>query len=110
MPRIEVSDETYEKIKHQLSGGDEIKPGEALRIAIVDNRGLTFVGFMDLGGDSEWIMIKRARCIIQWGTSKHIAELGNGPLPNTRLGATKTILVRRNNIILVQQVCGDWYE
>jgi hypothetical protein len=33
------------------------------------------------------VKIHDARCLIRWGTTKHIGELANGPLVNTKLGS-----------------------
>ena len=83
--------------------------GERMRILIVDNRGLTFVGLVDLASPGEWVTIRNARCIVRWGTSRHLAELVNGPLPNTLLGSRHDATVRRNNIVLVYDVeQGKW--
>ena len=81
---------------------------ERLRIAIVDNRGLTFVGLMPLADSGEWVLIRRARCIIRWGTTKHLAEIASGPTSNTRLGATADVLIRRENIVAVYDAGDGW--
>lgn len=77
-----------------------------MRIVIADNRGLTFVGRCSLSGDNEWVMIKDARCIIVWGTDKHLAQLVDGPRPNTQFGDKRDVLVRRSNIVAVYD-CGE---
>jgi hypothetical protein len=77
---------------------------EKLRIVIVDNRGLTFIGRCDLDGDNEIITIKDARCIIYWGTSEHISELVDGPTSNTKLGRTHDVSVFRKNLVLSYEV------
>lgn len=83
---------------------------EQLRIVICDNRGLkTFVGYCDVSGDSDRITIRRARCLICWGTNQYIAELANGPLPNTRLGAEVDVTVFRRQVIAVYAVKGNWH-
>jgi hypothetical protein len=88
--RITVNGQTYVAEK---------AAGEAMRIVIVDKSGLTFVGRCDLSGDNEQIVIHDARCIIQWGTSKHLAELVNGPTKTTQLGATADVTVFRHNLV-----------
>lgn len=77
---------------------------EKLRIVIVDNRGLTFIGRCNLDGDNEIITIKNARCIIYWGTSQHLAELVNGPSNNTKLGSACDVDVFRKNLIISYEV------
>ncbi len=83
--------------------------GEQLSIVICDNRGLTFVGFCDLSGDAEFVVIHKARCIIRWGTTSHIAELCGGPTSSTTLGAIADVSVPRRNIVAVYEAKGDWY-
>lgn len=87
------------------------KGGEAMRIVIVDNRGLTFVGKCSLDGDGEWIKIRNARCIIYWGTTHHLAELVGGPTSKTRLGKSQSVTVRRANIVAVYDcISGGWAD
>ena len=81
--------------------------GERLRIVVVDNRGMTFVGRCDLGGDEEQIIIHGARCIIRWGTDQHLSQLADGPLPNTVLGAARDVVVFRHNLILAYDVAEE---
>jgi len=103
MPTVELSDETYEKIKDQITQ-DPLPndPDLKTRIVCVDNRGLTFVGKTTLKADNNgWVIIYKAQCIVYWGTTKHIAELAKGPTSKTRLGETRTVRVRLNNIQFV---------
>lgn len=99
MDRVEVNGVTYVR--------EVVLPDERWRIVIADNRGLTFVGRCSLSGDDEWIRIRDARCVIVWGTDKHLAQLAaSGPRPNTKFGTTDDVLVRRNNIVAVYD-CGE---
>lgn len=82
---------------------------ERLRIVIVDNRGLTFVGKVSLTGEDQWLSIREARCVIYWGTTQHIAELANAPTSKVRLGLARDVLVRRNNVIAVYD-CGEGWN
>lgn len=84
-------------------------PDERMRIAIVDNRGLTFVGMMSLESPAEFITIRNARCIIRWGTTEHLAQLASsGPTSNTRLGQTKDVKVNRASIVAVYDCDEVW--
>ena len=75
---------------------------EPLRIIMNNDRGLCLVGNVDLSGDNWLVTIKNARCIIRWGTSKHLAELAEkGPLSNTNLGFEKTQIMPRSKIALI---------
>lgn len=78
---------------------------ERLRIIIADNRGLTFIGHCSLPSedDGEWVLIRGARCIIKWGTQEHLAELCEGPLEETVLGAKRDVRVRRANIVAIYE-------
>lgn len=97
-------------MKNVVVDGVEYAPvsagSEEKMILVVDNRGLTFVGDVDLSGDSDDVLIRNARCIIRWGTSEHLAELVSGPLEGTRLGATADVTVSRRNIVL-RYKCGE---
>jgi len=77
----------------------ESSDGERMRIVIVDNRGLTFVGRCDLSGNSEQVVIRDAQCIIYWGTKHHLAELVAGPTSDTKLGAREDFNAMRSQII-----------
>ena len=85
---------------------------ECLGIIVVDNRGLMFVGYFDLSGDSEWITIRKARCVINWGTiTEHVAGLCDGPRESTKLGKSRDVIVRRENIqFAYENISGDWFD
>lgn len=77
-------------------------PGESLCIVICDNRGLTFIGYVNIGDEfcDEIVTIRDARCIIRWGSlSGHIAEIAKGPTSNTKLGEKRTFYAMGRNII-----------
>lgn len=95
---IEINGETYTKVH---DNGD-------MKIVCVDNRGLTFVGRVEDVGDG-WTRIHKARCIIRWGTTQHIAEIVPGPTDNTKLGAESTVDVRTDNIQF-SYACGEGWE
>ena len=88
--KIEISEETLDELKRVCC--DAPKPGEVMRIAIVDNRGLTFVGYMDIHKNDYWVTIRDARCVIYWGTTKHLAELA-GMLEEGRIISTTGNLI-----------------
>jgi hypothetical protein len=109
MKSIKVSDETFERIKDQLVEPGAIQDGEVMRIIIADNRGLTFVGKTNLEPcDKGYITIRGAQCIIYWGTTKHLAELGDGPTKKTKLGKARTVRVPAKNIVAVYECGGGW--
>ena len=83
--------------------------GEKLRIVIVDNRGLTFVGQVDLSGNEEQIVIRDARCVIRWGTQSHLAQLAEvGPMSNTVMGSTRDVTVFRRNLVAAYECSSAW--
>ena len=97
---IEVNGEKYQKVS---------TAGEKLRIVIVENRGLTFVGRVDISGDSDQLLIRDARCVIRWGTENHLAELAEcGPREHTRLGARRDVTVFRRNIVAAYECSEAW--
>jgi len=72
-----------------------------IKIAVLE-RGFVYIGRVDQV-DGE-IVIRGARSLIRWGTSKHLGELYSGPLPNTRLGAACTVRARLQQLIHVIEV------
>lgn len=82
----------------------ERQEGEKLVIAIVDNRGLTFIGYADFSSDNEQITIRDARCLVTWGTNEHLAQLIDGPLSNTKLGKKADVTVFRQQLVLFYEV------
>ena len=88
---LEINGQAYRKV-------DTI--GEKLRLIVVDNRGLTFVGRCDLSGNNEEIVIRNARCVIYWGTDAHLAQLTGGPRSDTRLGHMGDVTVWRKHLVV----------
>lgn len=90
------------------SSDDDLHPEDELRLTIIDTSGLTFVGYVDLTSKERMLTIKNARCVIQWGVEKHLAELINGPKDKTVLGDEATVQVR-NDVVASYKATGDWY-
>ncbi len=85
--------------------------GERLRIMIVDNRGLTFVGMCEdpATAEGDWLTIRDARCVVRWGTTGHIAQLAtSGPNSNTKLGMAHDVKVCVSSIVLCYDCDGEW--
>ena len=99
-------------IKNVVINGVEYQPvsagGEEKMIVICDNRGLTFVGDVDLSGDSDMITIRNAQCIIRWGTTEHLAELVHGPKDETSLGTKEDVIVFRRNLVAAYRCGSGW--
>ena len=82
--------------------------GEELRLVIVDNRGLTLIGYVDIYSERRILTVRDARCVIRWGTTEHLAELVNGPTENTRLGAKADAEI--NNDIIISYRLGEVWK
>ena len=96
---------TVDGIEYTRATGD----GEAMRIVICDNRGLTFVGRCVHPSSvpaGEWLTIHDARCIIVWGTTGHLAELCDGPTSSTKLGTAKTATVNPSMCVAAYEAAG----
>lgn len=76
------------------------KPAGEFRLVIADSSGLAFVGWCELEGESPWMVIAAARCIVRWGTEEHAAQLIYGATKETVLGAQADATVRRDHVIL----------
>ena len=59
-----------------------------IKIVVLD-RGFVYVG--NIAKEDDFIVIKNAKNIRQWGTTKGLGELINGPLKNTKLDAAGTV-------------------
>lgn len=59
-----------------------------IKIVVLD-RGFVYVGHVSV--DSDFVVIKNAKNIRQWGTTKGLGELVNGPLTNTKLDNVGTV-------------------
>lgn len=88
------------------------KGGEKTHIVIIDNRGLTFVGEVDLSTDEYPKVIRNAQCIIRWGTTGHLAELAEKSpkmLTKCQLGHMRDVMIYSPPIASYE--CEeDWYE
>lgn len=91
--------ESYNKNKNQ----------SPTRITLVDNRGLTFIGKTNLYAPGQYITIEDAQCIIRWGTNEHLAQLTEGPMPDTRLGYKADVTILKKNII-ASYLCGPGWD
>ena len=83
--------------------------GKQKMIVICDNRGLTMVGDVNLRSEDDWITIENARCVLRWGTTKHLAELVNGPTKNTVLGYKQDFICNKANVVGAY-FCGDGWN
>ena len=71
------------------------KEGERPVIGIVDNRGLTFVGYTDFAKDENgMITLREAQCIIKWWTCAHLGYLSHGVCEGVEFGAKHIVKVK----------------
>lgn len=96
MPKleIEVSDQELKKLKGNCCDGD-------IKIAILQ-RGWVFVGRFSKNGSD--CVLENARCIRQWGTTRGIGELVNGPTSKTVLDDASTVRFHELGIIALIDV------
>ena len=96
MPKveIEVSESELKKLKGSNCNGP-------IKIAILQ-RGWVFVGrFSKEGSDC---MLENAYCIRQWGTTKGLGELTNGPTSKTVLDDAGTVRFHELGVIALVDV------
>jgi hypothetical protein len=70
---------------------------------VVLERGFVYVGRVDEEGDPV-VTIHAARCIVKWGTSRHLGQLVAGPLSDSKLGDPCTVQCRSSQIIHMIEV------
>ena len=76
---------------------DLIKETEGdIKIVVLD-RGFVYVGLVSQ--EDDFYIIKNAKNIRQWGTTKGLGELVSGPLANTRLDNVGTVRVPSRALI-----------
>ncbi|MHB1098345.1 MAG: hypothetical protein ACYCZR_02205 [Burkholderiales bacterium] len=69
---------------------DSATDGE-IKIAVLD-RGFVYIGQVD-ATDPNMLILRNAKNIRVWGTTKGLGELVNGPLSGTKLDAVGTVRV-----------------
>lgn len=79
----------------------------APQIVILD-RGFVFVG--DVSVDGDWLVIRNAKNVRRWGTSKGLGELAkDGPKPETKLDPTGTVRAPMRAVIgLLECEASSW--
>ncbi len=97
MPKIEieVSDVEMKKLKGSSNCNSPIK-------IVILQRGWVFVGRFAQQGDK--CTLENASCIRQWGTTKGLGELVEGPTKNTVLDNAGTVRFHENGVICMIDV------
>ena len=75
---------------------------DTIKIFVLD-KGFVYVGILE-EDDGDKLIIKNAHAIIRWGTTKHLAELADGPLSNTRLGDSCSVYVKWSSVVHIIDV------
>lgn len=102
MPKmeVEISDEQLKKLKGPSVDGP-------IKIAILQ-RGWVFVGrFSKVGSDCK---LENASCLRQWGTTKGLGELLNGPTSKTVLDPSGTVQFHELGIIALISVSQEGWD
>ena len=79
---LKIDDVEYIRKDAVLNTNGEIK------IVVLD-RGFVYVGCVEI--EDDFVVIRNAKNIRQWGTTKGLGELVNGPLPSTKLDSVGTV-------------------
>ena len=94
MPKVEI--EVSESELKKLKGNGCANPNSPVKIAILQ-RGWVFVGrFTKTGSDC---LLENAYCIRQWGTTKGLGDLINGPTSKTVLDESGTVRFHELGIV-----------
>lgn len=64
---------------------------------VVLDRGFVYVGNVSING--EYVTISNARCVRVWGTTNGLAQLQNGPCPQTKLDDACEVVTQLKSII-----------
>ena len=110
---VRLRNNTQENImenKITVNGIEYIRADAAngnIKIVVLE-RGFVYVG--SYSEEADTVTITNARCIVRWGTTMHLAELTNGPLPNTRLGNRCTVKARIGQVIYTLEVNQDVWD
>lgn len=86
---------------------DAVAPVEGgVKIAVLD-RGFVYIGRVSEEGDA--VILRNAKNLRIWGTSKGLGELVNGPLSGTKLDDVGTVRVPKRALIhMIDVVESKW--
>lgn len=73
---------------------------------VVAQRGWVFVGQVSFEGDD--LVIRGAKNIRIWGTTRGLGELVNGPLPGTKFDEYGTVRIPAASVVARLDVTGGW--
>lgn len=98
-----------------MTGRSPLKPASspvnytAPQIVILD-RGFVFVG--DVAIDGDWLVIRNAKNIRRWGTTKGLGELANeGPKAETKIDHAGTVRAPMRSVVgLLECEASSWIK
>lgn len=85
---------------------DEVTLAPSETQIVVAQRGWVFVGEVSTDGDD--LVIKRAKNIRRWGTTKGLGELVDGPLADTVVDDYGTVRLPSVTVVARLDVTGGW--
>jgi hypothetical protein len=92
-------------IKYVRADAVPAAPGE-VKLVVLD-RGFVYVGRASQEGD--YLVIRNAKNIRYWGTSKGLGELVNGPLSGTKMDVVGTVRAPLRAVIsIIDAVDSKW--
>lgn len=84
------------------------EPSLPMEIVVLDG-GFVYVGMTERVGDQ--VLIHDARCIISWGTTRHLGQLAkSGPQSSTTLGDPCTVRVDRSRVNHIIETRGNLWS
>lgn len=92
---IRIDDVEYVRADVQAKYEGDIK-------IVVADRGFVYVGNCEIGAD--FVVMRNARNIRVWGTTKGLGELVNGPTASTKLDKVGTVRVPNRAVISIIDV------
>jgi hypothetical protein len=75
---------------------------------VVADRGFVYVGNVEV--DADWCIVTGAKNIRQWGTTKGLGELVNGPTSSTKLDTVGTVRIPMRAVISIIDVNADAWK
>jgi hypothetical protein len=96
---------TIDDVKYVRADSIPAPTGD-IKIVVLD-RGFVYVGRVDLDDlDGDFCVIRNAKNIRIWGTTKGLGELVNGPLSGTKLDLVGTVRAPMRAVISLIDVNG----
>jgi hypothetical protein len=92
--------------KVTIDGVDYVRAAKSEKQIVVAQRGWVYVGDVSIEGDD--LVIRNAKNLRRWGTTKGLGELVNGPLPNTVADDYGTVSINVLAVVCRIDVKGGW--